>query len=87
MRTETRAERAQFYAIATWAVPVFAVLIPFVLVSLLSTAGRPLVVSAALLLLVGGGLVARFGRSAWAGLFVGAVLGLFVAMGGLLGAV
>ena len=84
MRAETAQERRHCYAIATCAVPVATVVVPASPLLLVYGQLRVVAVALALVVLVGAGLCVRFGRSAAAALFVGVVLGGFVALGGLL---
>jgi hypothetical protein len=85
VRAETLAERRRFYAVATWVVPGFALVIPAVPLLLAYGHMRGVAGTLALVVVIGGVLVARHGRSAVAALFVGAVLGGFAAFAGLLG--
>ena len=84
MRPETAEERRHFHAIATCVVPVATVVVPATPLLLVYGRLRVVAVVLAVAVLVGVGLCVRFGRSAAAGLFVGVVLGGFVALGALL---
>lgn len=75
MSAQTGPDRQAFYAVATWAVPGCAVVLPFLALFAALHLTVPLVVGGGLALLVVAALLARLGRRAVGGLVVGAVVG------------